>query len=213
MFVNKIKLMKIFLRFLVVFPMLIFALVSHAQNTVQMLNGKTVVIGDYNWDEQEELLLYFTKKGKIKDLDKYSIFSIVDSVGNEILIYEPDTFITESFSIDQMRTFIDGEREALENFKCPFATAAGVIVGVSSPVFLQPFYAFAPPAIATASMEFVDVRQKRVFKKYPEKASDYYFVQGYREAASAKRMDRVMKGSLGGFVLGIAIAVIYKSIN
>lgn len=56
-------------------------------------------------------------------MDRYGVFSVKDSAGKEEIIYSPlDTI--DDLAPERMRTFINGEKYAMKNYRTPFGIKA-----------------------------------------------------------------------------------------
>ncbi|PLX13216.1 MAG: hypothetical protein C0594_01525 [Marinilabiliales bacterium] len=204
----------IFHRVLLISIVLLFGYQGFAQYHLLFLSGEQDEISNYKLDEESELLLFKNKRDKIRDYDLFSIFSITDSTGQEYVIYSPDTLEAMFLTVDQMRSFVYGEKNAFENYKAPVAFASGVFVGLASPIIIYSMkynvlYSFLPAASYSAVFEAIPISDQKTQKFCSEKMDDDYYLRGFKEGAKAKRVQSVIKGSLIGIGIGIATSIIY----
>lgn len=190
-------------------------LALQAQDTVLFMNGENMIINDYSIDNSTQLLNYKNDKGKTRELDLEGIFAIQKKDGTESVIYYQDTLIENFLSIEEMRKVVDGQRIALNEFNSPGSIVVGALAGVTGSAIpsISVFWSFLPGAAAPAAFEFVQVSQKRIMKKYPDKKDDIYFINGYQDAASKKRVSNAAKGALAGFCIGVASRIVLTMIH
>ena len=115
-------------------------IISKAQNTLWLLNGKKITIGDYHINkgyEDEEILTYLCFKGRTKEIELESIFMIINSENRENIFYKQDSLLDNYFTIEQMHSYILGENSAINNYKPWWSTTTGFVIGASSS-FLTP---------------------------------------------------------------------------
>jgi hypothetical protein len=186
--------------------------VSLAQNTVWLLNGKKIIINDYNINKYEDThnLVYFNTRGKEKQIGVDDIFSVTDNTGEERIFYKKDSLIGSFFTTTQMKDYVRGEFEAHKNYKAPLSTALGFIAGgVSVIIPLEKmFYAPLIPAAATTIIGCTKPAGKKIKNKYPNYANNNYYILGYKESAKNKRIKNALKGSVAGMAAGIIVAFI-----
>ncbi len=97
---------------------LVFSGLLTAQNTLWLTNGKKKEIGEYKLDEKE-YVIYKNKKGKFKSIEKFDVFAIIEQSNKEIIVYQPDSIDNESFTLIEMKAFVQGQYDAHQNFHEP----------------------------------------------------------------------------------------------
>ena len=186
---------------------------SKAQNTMLLVNGKKIEIGEFKVDDSL-FLAYRSKKGKIKSVDLRDIFSVREKKGNETIFYAPDNTDTESFTINQMRDFVNGAYDARTNYKTPWVTTGGFIVGGGSAVavtavglnsLLVPIF----PALYSGGVGIIKVKKDKLNVPDNLKKNDYY-MEGYTRVANHKRINNAIIGSGIGMALGIVAVIIFS---
>jgi hypothetical protein len=154
-----------------------------------------------------QYLMPEAKRDKEASIDKYRIFSITYADGKEVIFYRQDSTEGNELSVDEMRSYVYGERDALRNYKAPLAFWGGVVagaaggvgatavgLGVLSPV-IPGFY-----TIANGS-RFVTVSKKNVSNA--DYLKDQNFLHGYERTARSIRVNNSLIGGAIGIVAGL----------
>ena len=187
----------------------------NAQNTVWLLNGKKLSINDYNINKYEDThnLVYQNAKGKEKQIDIDEIFSVTDKTGNENIFYKKDSLTGNFFTTEQMQDYVKGEFEARQKYRAPLFTVLGFVAGGASAIVPldKMFYAPLIPGAATTIIGCTKPDKNKIKSKYPNYASNNYYLLGYKESAKRKRINNALKGSAVGMAAGIIIAFIIGS--
>lgn len=190
------------------------AFILNAQkDTIWLLNGESLVASNIYINE-DGILTYKNKRNKSKLIDLEYVFSIVDSNNQEKLFFEPNTIENTYFTIEQMRSFIKGENAAIKDFHSPMSTVSGIVTGAGS-IYLLPsvlhlnvFFSPIIPAVNSLIVGSFNYKEKKIKKKYPDKADDMYFIAGYRGVAMHKRTNNSIKGGIIGLGLGITSLIL-----
>lgn len=191
---------------LIIITLLIIQNSSLAQNTLWLTNGKKKQIGDFNL-EDKELVLYKNKKGKTKSIERYDVFSIIESSNNEILIFKQDSGYSEAFNLQEMRAFVEGQYDASQNFKSPLTTIGGFAVSGAASVVINPLYVLLISGAYTTTIGVTKPLKSNI--SIPEKYSDNKFYKlGYEKAVKKKRVKNAIIGSAIGLVAGFTTFVV-----
>jgi len=186
---------------------------SKAQNTMLLVNGKKIEIGEFKVSDSL-FLAYKNKKGKIKSTNLIDVFSVKEQNGKETIFYVPDNIDAESFTINQMRDFVNGAYDARTNYKTPWITTGGFVVGGGSAVavsavglnsLLVPVF----PALYSGGVGMVKVKKEKLNIPDNLKTNDYY-MEGYTRVANHKRINNAIIGSGIGMALGIVAVIIFS---
>ncbi len=186
---------------------------SKAQNTLLLINGKKVEIGEFKRSDSL-FLAYKNKKGKIKSVNLFDIFSVQEKNGKETIFYIVDTTDNEAFTVNQMRDFVNGAFDARTNYKTPWITSGGFVVGGGSAVavsavglnsLLVPIF----PALYSAGVGMVKVKKEKLNISDHLKTNDYY-MEGYIRVANHKRINNAIIGSGIGMAIGIVAVIIFS---
>jgi len=202
-------------RYIIILSVLltIISSASFSQTTVWFLNGDKMEVTGCKVNEKEWIVQYYNKRQKEKIIDLDYVFSITDSLGAEKVYYIPVKFDDgDTFSVAQMRSFVEGEFDASIEHKARLSFASGFVVGGSAGVLLYPsllFYSPAFPAGAAVISGLTQPSDKKITKLHPERVNDEHYKFGYQESAKHKRAVASIKGGLLGLVVGIAAAFIF----
>ncbi len=209
---------KIMNRYILILGLLLTTFLSkvNSQTTVWFLNGDKMTINNCDINENDWLIRYYNKKQKEKIIDLDYVFSITDSLGKEKVYYIPvvvdDT--EDTFSVAQMRSFVEGEYDGTKEHKARLSLISGFVVGGTAGVLLYPsllFYSPAFPAGAAVISGITSPSQKKIVKLHPDRAEDKHYMYGYQESAKHKRAVASIKGGAVGLLLGIIAGAIIVS--
>lgn len=217
MFVKIFKMKKI------VFIILFFiSLTAQSQYTILLLSGDKLYLKNYKYNETGTAIAYHEKSRELQEIDLEHIFSITDTLGNEQIIYKPDTIKEDYMNVDQMKNFIKGEIEADAKFKCKWCLVGGFAIGAASP-FLLPFIGFAPmsnivysplvPAASSTAIGFTGASDKTIMAINPELAKNEHYVMGFKERSGQIKLKSTIIGSGIGLLVGMISSYIYYSNN
>lgn len=188
------------------------------EDTIWFLSGERLISSQYSINVEEGILTYMNKHHKKKQVGLEYIFSIIDSKNTEKVFFESATIGNTYFTVEQMRSFIQGEYSAHKTYHAPFATVSGIITGAGSiyavPSVIGLNILFSPliPAANVATIGVFNYKDEKVIKKFPDKKDDTYFIAGYKEIATQKRINNSIKGGLIGLGLGVASAIIIHQV-
>ena len=194
---------------LIIFSILLASVNSFSQDTINLLNGKQIFSKSIIYDTSSTLLKYdiVVKNKKIiqKSIDKIEIYSI-DSANKSLKVfYFQDSLMGNYLSVRDMHNYILGEREAIKNYKAPWATVGGFAAGFLPTTFFFNFYgALAIPLYATSISLFAP-KLKASKLSDSKLIYDDNFVEGYKTAASKKKVKNALFGSVAGFVTAVIV--------
>ncbi len=193
---------------------MVFDLSGQIPSRIVFLNGKEIKISSYEIKDNQ---LIFTKinKTKLRKLDTYDIFSIIDSNNFEKVIYVPDTTY-EEYSISEMREFIKGEQWAIISYNNKFDYISGFSSGIAGS-YLTNFYGagLAVPFI------YPKIRTELSRKKFDKEPYYKYllengitdnrllltteFLNGYHDKKYKLKMKRTLIGGGVGLISGFIL--------
>ena len=177
-------------------------------SVINLLNGKQIIPKSIIYDTSSTLLKYeVVVKNKLiqKSIDKIEIFSIDSSNKSQKLFYFQDSLMGNILSVHDMHTYILGEREAIKNYKDPWVTVGGFAAGFLPTTFFFNFYgALAIPLYATSVSVFAP-KLKASKLSDSNLIYDYNFVDGYKTAASKKKVKNALFGSVAGFATAVIV--------
>jgi hypothetical protein len=144
-------------------------------------------------------------------IDKEEVFSLTDSNGKEKLFYFYEENIGNYYQVDEMRMFINGEKDARKYYKAKTAFWGGVGFGaVGSYVSGLGVATIATPVVWTLGTLIPTLKIKGKWisdVKYKQHES---YKAGFEKTARTKNILRGLLGSTIGMVSG---ALIYGLIN
>jgi hypothetical protein len=165
-------------------------------SVIDTTNGVTSIVNPKN-----------PKKNIIIENDR--IFSIKNEKGESIM-YVYDTVIGNEFTIDEMRYFILGERDADKNYKAHGTMALGVLIGTLSG-FTGSFLSPIPPFAFTALCGLPKVKIKPETVSNPDFLKQDPYLMGYERVARKKRKLQSLIGGGIGLVAGLGTYGILKA--
>jgi len=175
---------------------------SHAQDTIVLLSGKTIIAKNIEVGMYTVSYHQLKEGSKQKHVSAENVFSIKHADGTEQVVYEKDSAEEADYNVDQMRMFIRGEQDAMKYYKNNVNKIAAFVCGGGASIFA--FYGIVvPPIYSTVIGSFSPVMEK-------QKISDpaLLHVDEYRDGYERKVKDNKVKNSLiygfAGFVSGFA---------
>ncbi len=205
-------------RFSVIILLLFLSLFVKSQNTVWFLNGDKMNIDNFYVDTTNLFISYKNKRNKDKYINIDNVFSLTDSIGNEQIFYLPVKLEEDSdtFNVEQMRSFVQGEFDADNEHKARLVFATGLVTGVGGAVVFSGALLFWSPIVPLSNGVVVGLtkpKKSKVIKLHPDRADDEHYIMGYRESARGKRTGAAIKGGLIGLGLGILAGIIYVNVK
>ena len=137
-------------------------------------------------------------------------FQLSRNTGTEKILYIPDTTYQDAFTIPQMKSFVQGQYDAIQRFKSPWVTIGGIgISGVSS-LFVNPVYVFAISGAYCSGIGITGTSKKKLAFSAELKDNKHYML-GYKKASKHKRIKNAIIGSGIGLAVGLtSFALINK---
>jgi hypothetical protein len=198
-------------RIVIVVILIVFSVQSNlfAQNYLWLTNGKKLKIGDYKI-ESPDIISYKNQKGKIKSIQSFDVFSVIESSGKENVIYLPDTSYQGAFTVPEMRSYVQGQYDAGLKFKSPLTTIGGFVLASGSSLFINPMYVFVLSTGYCSAIGLTKASEKKL--NIPaEFAQNEHYKLGYKKTVKHKRITNAIIGSGIGLIVGIGtIAIINK---
>jgi len=132
-----------------------------AQDTLLLISGRKIIVSTIDLHDNTIAYRRIDKKDKVKTIDPYRVFSVIYRDGTERIIYEPDSLDPIDFKVEEMRTFIKGEQDAMSLYKNDFIKYAGVGIGAGC-AFLGFYGVVGPPLYATVVGSFSPNVEKKL---------------------------------------------------
>ncbi len=188
------------MRFLFLFLSFFFVSQCFSQRTLWFSNGITKQVIEYKFDTIQKKIYYtdFSSKRKTSaNLD--NLFALVDREGNEIAVYQPDTF-ENAVSYENMRYYVYGLHDARLEYSAGFPFVTGFVLGVSTP-FLFNFWAPLFPTTFSTTLGLLPEKKLVIDNQSAYYTNDFY-VEGYKDAVRNKRVKNSLFGGITGLVIG-----------
>lgn len=199
------------LQFLVFGFIFVLQDIASAQYSILLLNGRQKQISKYELRGPD--LVYRKpddKAGKAHKMDRYSVYSVTDSLGKEDLVYNPiDT--TEDLSAERMRIFIKGEQYASKNYKAPFGVKAeSFAVGFGAG--LLTIYGTPIPFLNAAVLQRFTPPVTHGLPDEPAEINSIDFQEGFQYKARKRKIEQSLIWGGIGFGIGFAsFAIIFPA--
>ena len=182
-------------------------------DTVYLMSGKTVegVVKDTS---NEKLKILIPKKGggfKSDFIDQELIFSVKYKTGSERVFYVQDTLFGNYYTPNEVRYFLQGERDARKSYHCPVWIGGGFVAGFAGGYTGNAFGLVAPFGYSAISLAFrVKIRPGSVSNPNYLKYDTY--LMGYEKVARQKRVMRTLVAGAIGFTAGVVTqSIIYSN--
>lgn len=183
---------------------------SSAQDKINLMNGQIVegrVLGQSTLE-----IRYQVRKGDHlieRSEPTEGVFSVTDSLGREKIWYFMDTVFGNDLTIQQMRWYLKGERDARKGYKPWGPMIGGFVVGAGAVIAmdLEVNSLIIPPAYA-GLMAWPRVNVTRGSITDPAMEGDPSYAMGY---SAAGRPKRVLK-SLIASALGVGVGLFVRQV-
>jgi hypothetical protein len=203
-----------FLMFLLIFtfPALVKAQQpAQPLDTVFMMSGK-VVTGYVKDTSAQQVRMLVPKKGNFKAdfIDQELVFSVkYGKTGNEVVFYKQDTLFGNYYTPQEVRYFLQGERDARLYYRCPVWTISAFCVGFAggytgSMIGLLPPFAYSGLSVAFR----IPIRPGTV--SYPGNLRYDTYLLGYEKQARQRRTLRTLAAGGIGFAAGFTVLSLVK---
>lgn len=148
----------------------------------------------------------FSSKLKTIELNKSEVFSYMHE-GKEIVLYVQDSAFGDVYSVDEMRMYLAGERDARANYKANHIALIGYLIcGAASLAVGDGLLVLVVPPVAYGTLQLlgkVKIREKYISDKN-YKFNDVY-AEGFEPPARSKKIIKGIAGGVLGSVNGLII--------
>ncbi|MCA6362983.1 MAG: hypothetical protein IM638_08085 [Bacteroidetes bacterium] len=153
------------------------------------------------------------RKGNFKAdfIDQELVFSVkYGNTGQEVIFYKQDTLFGNYYTPQEVRYFLQGERDARLYYRCPGWTASAFALGVACG-FTRSMWGLAPPFLFSGlSVAFrIPVRPGTV--SHPQNLKYDTYLLGYEKYARQRRAMRTLAAGGIGFAAGFITSSIIKN--
>jgi hypothetical protein len=206
----------------------------NAQDKILLLNGRLL---DAKVTKVSDATVEYSfskgKKTKTGVLENYRVFSVTKSGEKENVLYEQDTLIGNFYNEDEMRMFINGQKDAHDNYNPKWALVGGALFSyavftwntrgrhhdpdVKFPSNIVGLFKEGPTLLSIVAIPAFTIavglpKVKIDVNNVSNRAylADQYYLEGYERVARSSKVIDALKGSAAGFVLGYLTYFIFK---
>lgn len=195
------------MRFALALLALLYGSLAVAQDKINLMNGQ-VLEGKVIGQSTLEIRYLVPKKSKLVERSEptSSVFSVTDSIGREKVWYFMDTLFGNEYSVQEMRWFIQGERDARKGYR-PWGPMIGGFVlgsGLTMALDLEVNSLLLPPIYA-GLMAWPRVYVTRGSISDPNMEGDPIYATGYSAVGRPKRVLNSLLSTALGVGVGIAM--------
>lgn len=190
------------------FPVFFFLISFSSAQTgeIILLNGNKKSFKSI--DGSGERIAYRTiNSNKLKTVDFERVFSIVYADSTEKVIYSSDPNDSLDFTVEQMRTFILGEQDAIKNYKNHTNKAVAFIIGAGGSYFGGFYGLIPPPLYATIIGSFSPKIEKQKVSN-AALINVPAFREGYERKGREFKIRQGMMWGMIGFASGLVANII-----
>lgn len=183
-----------------------------AMDTVYLMSGKVLagVVKDTTNDKLKILIPKKNNEFKADYIDRDLVFSVKYKSGRESVFYLQDTLFGNYYTPNEVRYYLQGERDARRSYRCRGWIAGGFIAGFAGG-YTRSVIGFIPPfAYSAVSVGFrVKIRPGSVSN--PDYLKYDTYLMGYEKVARQNRIMRTLVAGAIGFAAGFATnTIIYE---
>lgn len=186
----------------------LFTTSAWGQDTITLLNGKTVPAEIINADSLS-ITYNFAKKRKTvkKTISSDMVFDIAYADGHIDTIYYPNPDLDQYLTVYEMHLFILGEQDASVYYKTTLTSVFGLAFGIGGGYILsEGIYVASVPLIYTVGAGISTIKMKNVGARSSTILSQQAYQEGYIKTARSKKAFAALGSSLLGTFIGIGIA-------
>lgn len=185
---------------------------AHSQDTLLTMSGYKIPCNVTDTEGFEVKYEFSKKSGKTKNrsMHKSEIFAIIDD-GVENVLYAPDPILGDDLSVQEMRIFIAGERDARAYFDTKPTFFVGVVLAGAAAVIANGAFlaTFAIPVIYPVAQLIPVIKIKEKYISNPNHRYNEVYAAGFESVARSKKVLAGLKGAaLGAFIGAVVIAII-----
>ena len=145
------------------------------------------------------------KKKKIKGFYKDEVFSVTLNE-TESVIFSPDPFFPEDYSVEDMRMVVYGKRDARYLFKTKWVIPTGIVVGAASAILMEgSVFSLLVPIVYTGLVQIPVVKIQSKTIASPDFIGNDFYKEGYNRSARTKRTKHALLSSAAGVIAGLLV--------
>jgi hypothetical protein len=179
----------------------------HGQDTITLLDGKTIIAKVINSDSiSVSYDLTKKKKTKAKTISSEMVFDIHYENGKIDTLYIKNPDLDHYLSPIDMHLFILGEQDAKSDYHPRMTAVYGIVVGIGLGYLLRDgFYVAGVPLIYTIGAGISKIDIKNIKQRNLSILSHPAYQEGYIKVARSKKAFYALASSLVGTVIGVSI--------
>jgi hypothetical protein len=189
----------------------LFGQTTEPLDTVYLMSGKTVV-GVVKDSTEAQLKILVPRKGNFKadfiDLDL--VYSVKYKTGVETVFYKQDTLFGNYYTAQEVRYFLQGERDARRSYRCPVWSAGAFVAGFGGGITGGYVLTFLTPFVYSGTTTFFRVKIKPGTVTNPDYLKYDTYLLGYEKEARKHRIFRSLMWGGIGMATGIATSLLIK---
>jgi hypothetical protein len=183
-------------------------------DTVYLMSGQTVT-GVVKDSANDELKILIPKKGDFKadfiDLDL--VYSVKYGTGTESIFYKQDTLFGNYYTAQEVKFFLQGERDARNSYRTPWCTAGAFAVGFTGGYLQNFIFTFLPPFAYAGMTTAFRIKIKPGTVSNPDYLKYDTYLLGYEKEAKKHRVFRSLMWGGIGMVSGFLTSSIVQDYN
>jgi hypothetical protein len=187
------------------FAIRLFGQTTEPLDTVFLMSGRTVA-GVVKDSTDDQLKILIPKKGNFKadfiDLDL--VYSVKYKTGVESIFYKQDTLFGNYYTAQEVRYFLQGERDAVRSYRCPVWSGGAFAAGFAGAMYGGYIFTFFTPFAYAGTTTFFRIKIKPGTVSNPDYLKYDTYLLGYEKEARKRRIFRALIWGGIGMVGGIA---------
>jgi hypothetical protein len=183
--------------------------ISRGQDQVLLMNGQLI---ECHITSDTSLVLQFDqqkKNGKIKsrEIHKSDVFSYTLAGKPETILYAKDEMLGDIYSIDEMRMYMAGGRDARENYSAlPTAAVGFVVCGTAAYLGGDGLLTALLPPIAYTCLQFIPrIKIREETMSDPGYKYNDIYADGYEPPARSRKVQGALRGGFAGAISGVLL--------
>ncbi|MDQ3110853.1 MAG: hypothetical protein M3R17_13250 [Bacteroidota bacterium] len=196
------------------FTFRLFSQTAEAMDTVYLMSGRTVT-GVVKDSSDEQLKILVLKKGNFKAdfIDIDLVYSVKYKNGVETVFYRQDTLFGNYYTAQEVRYFLQGERDAIRSYRCPVWSAGAFAFGFAGGLYGGFVAPFLTPFAYAGTTTFFRIKIKPGTVSNPSYLKYDTYLLGYEKEARKRRIFRALIWGGIGMIGGLTTNAIINNSN
>jgi hypothetical protein len=197
--------------FSIILFFLLWSATSIAQDTLITMAGYEIPCEITNKEGYKVEFKIEKRKGKKKDrsMHKSEIFSLIQN-GEEEVLYAPDPILGDDLSVQEMRIFIAGERDARKYYDARPTFWVGFGASMAGAIFASGalLATLTLPVLYPLAQLIPVIKIKEKYISDPNHRYNEVYAAGFESVARSKKVLGGLKGAFLGALTGVLIVAI-----